>query len=121
MENLRHPLRSMCSIHGCNIIPSMMAVTLMIKTLSDESESTTPINMVGGMHITIAPIVPIGILYGRGADGAMILNRTNVMNSSIIPKQYRKFSAATISSKLSHDEEHARSREKDPHHWGSVA
>ena len=72
-------------------------VRLTTTTLSEERATMIQINMVGGIHIRIDPIVPRGILYGRGAAGYLILNRTNAMNSKIIPKQYKKFSAAIVS------------------------
>ncbi|GER56226.1 peroxin 3-1 [Striga asiatica] len=53
--------------------------------------------------MSAAPTVPTGTLYGLCALGATIRSRTKATNSSTIPKQYKKFSAATISSKLIHD------------------
>ena len=72
-------------------------------TLSVERANTMQINMVGGIHIRMAPIVPTGILHGWDANGCFTRNHTNARNSKIILKQYKKFSAATISWKLSHD------------------
>ena len=79
------------------------AIKLMTKILTDEKYNTKPTVIVGGVHKRIAPNVPPRILKGRGALGRLILNNMNAMNSMIIPKQYKKFSAATISSKLNHD------------------
>lgn len=67
------------------------------KYFSVESANTAKINMVGGVHIRMAPTVPTGILSGRDVLGHFIRNHINAMNSKIIPKQYKKFSAATIS------------------------
>ncbi|KAK2991279.1 hypothetical protein RJ640_024544 [Escallonia rubra] len=84
-------------VKGCITSPISTAITLTTMTLSEDRAKTTQINIVGGIHIRMAPAVPTGILYGRDAAGCFILSRIKAMNSRIIPKQYRKFSAATIS------------------------
>ena len=66
----------------------MIIITMLTAaTLRDESATTAQISMVGGIHMRIEPVVPIGILYGLDAAGCFILILTNAINSKIIPTQ----------------------------------